>query len=76
MGATRSIVLVAVVAVLLVSGALFVIGVIQTGVVVVHAAEAALRGEMASTELTVEFLGLVSTMKCPALNHSASDPTP
>ena len=61
-GATRYVVLIAVAAVLLVSAALFVIGAIQAGVVVVHAAGATLRGEMASSELTSEFLGIVSAM--------------
>src|SRR5688500_9460964 len=61
-GATRYVVLIAVAAVLLVSAALFVLGAIQAGLVILHAADATLRGEMASSQLTVEFLEVVSAM--------------
>ena len=61
-GATRYVVLLAVGAVLLVSTALFVLGVIQSGAAVLHAVQATAQGEVGSSKLTVEFLEIVSSM--------------
>ncbi|MDP8922096.1 MAG: YqhA family protein [Chloroflexota bacterium] len=54
--------MVAVAAVLLVAMALFILGAGFALASIWHAAEAALRGEMNSTDLTVEFLEVVSLM--------------
>jgi uncharacterized membrane protein YqhA len=55
-------VLVAVVAVLLVAIALFVLGAVLTVVAIWHAIQALLRGDLLATNLTVEFLEIVSVM--------------
>lgn len=61
-GRTRYVVLVAVAAVLLVAVGLFLFGAIQALVAFGHGIEAVLRGDFRSTELTVEFLEIVSVM--------------
>lgn len=61
-GRTRFVVLLAVGAVLLVSVALFVLGAILAALSVWHAFDAVLGGQMGSTDLTVEFLEIVSVM--------------
>ena len=61
-GKTRFIVLVAVVSVILVSVALFILGAGLAVQGIWHAIEAAFRGEVAATSLTVELLEVVSVM--------------
>jgi uncharacterized membrane protein YqhA len=61
-GGTRFVVLLAVGAVLLVAIALFVLGTVLAVVTVGHAVGAALRGQLSSTDLTVEFLEIVSVL--------------
>lgn len=61
-GRTRYVVIVAVAAVLLVAMALFILGAGLAVGSVWKAAQAALRGDIASTDLTVEFLEVVSFM--------------
>lgn len=60
-GRTRFVVLLGVAAVLLVSMALFVLGAAQAVVSVWHALQALLRGEQASSALTVELLEVVAS---------------
>lgn len=61
-GRTRFVVLLAVVAVMLVAVSLFVLGAVQAGLGVWRAWAALLGGGLNSTDLTVEFLEIVSTM--------------
>ncbi len=61
-GRTRFVVLLAVVAVLLVAISLFLLGTIQAAFGVWHAWQGVLRGELGTTDLTVEFLEIVSVM--------------
>lgn len=61
-GRTRFVVLLAVVAVLLVAVSLFLLGTIQAVIGVWHAWQGVLSGELGSTDLTVEFLEIVSVM--------------
>jgi uncharacterized membrane protein YqhA len=61
-GRSRLIVMLAVIAVMVIAVALFLLG---TGLAIVgvwHAAQGVLRGELGSTDLTVEFLEVVSVM--------------
>jgi uncharacterized membrane protein YqhA len=61
-GHTRFVVLIGVVAVLLISAALFVVGAIQTVVSIWSAIQAATQGQSNTTDLTVQFLQVVSTV--------------
>lgn len=61
-GRTRYIVLLAVAAVLLVAISLFLLGTLQAVLSVWHAWSRVLQGELGSTDLTVEFLEIVSVM--------------
>lgn len=61
-GRTRYIVLLAVAAVLLVAVSLFLLGTLQAVVSIWHAWSRVLQGELGSTDLTVEFLEIVSVM--------------
>lgn len=61
-GRTRFVVLLAIVAVLLVAISLFLLGTIQAVWGVWHAWQGVLSGELGSTDLTVEFLEIVSVM--------------
>jgi uncharacterized membrane protein YqhA len=61
-GRTRFVVLLAVAAVLLAAMALFVVGAVQAVAAVGTAAQAALRGDIGSTKLTVQLLEIVSAM--------------
>ena len=61
-GRTRFVVLLAVAAVMLVAMSLFVLASVQAMIGVWHAFRDALRGNLDSTELTIEFLEVVSTM--------------
>lgn len=61
-GRTRYVVLLAVIAVMLVAVSLFVLGAVQAALGVWHAWQEALHGGVNSTNLTVEFLEIVSTM--------------
>lgn len=62
LGSSRYIVLLAVVAVLLVAITLFLLGMIQAVMGVWHAIRALWDGQMNTTDLTVEFLEIVTTM--------------
>ena len=61
-GRTRYIVLLAVAAVLLVAVSLFLLGTLQAIIGVWHAWSRVLQGELGTTDLTVEFLEIVSVM--------------
>ena len=61
-GRSRFIVLLAVTAVMLVAVSLFLLGTLQAIKGIYHAWEGVLRGETGSTELTIEFLEIVSVM--------------
>lgn len=61
-GRTRYIVLLAVIAVMLVAVSLFLLGAFQAVLGVWHAWAGVLRGELGTTDLTVEFLEIVSVM--------------
>lgn len=61
-GRTRYVVLLAVAAVLLVAVSLFLLGAVQAAAGVYHAWAGVARGDLASTQLTVEFLEIVSVM--------------
>ncbi len=61
-GRSRFVVLFAVLAVLLVAVTLFLLGMLQAILAVWHAAQALWRGQLSTTDLTVEFLEIVSTM--------------
>ncbi len=61
-GRSRFVVLFAVLAVLLVATTLFLLGMLQAVLGVWHATEDLWRGQMNTTDLTVEFLEIVSTM--------------
>lgn len=61
-GRTRYIVLLAVAAVLLVAVSLFLLGTLQAIISVWHAWSRVLQGELGTTDLTVEFLEIVSVM--------------
>lgn len=68
-GRSRFVVLLAVVAVMLVSISLFVLGTIQAVVGIWGAWEEVLSGEIHATHLTVEFLEIVSTMLKAVVFH-------
>jgi uncharacterized membrane protein YqhA len=61
-GRSRFVVLLAVAGVMLVAVTLFLLGTIQAAAGVYHAWQGVVRGEFASTQLTVEFLEIVSVM--------------